>query len=310
MSDLVVKTNKLITALQDLSLVEARLIQLAIIDARETGLGFSKKSPLVITAERYAKAFDIEKANAYKLLVAAEAKIFNRELWFIEDGAEVKTRWLQRTAYRTGTGKIELVFSEDVAENISRIDGTINYFTKYWLKNTSKFQSVYSVRLYELLKQWVSDPKRMPVLKLDVLRKQLGIEPDQYLIISNFKRKVLHYALEEINTYSDITAEYEQVKEGCQIIGFKFWIKKKYEEGSTVLVNGDKPGLTLTDKQRKYFANLLAHRPECEFLANAGEGYEELANFIEQDLLNPERAEFYLPLLEKLKFAQNGNSNH
>ena len=41
MTDLVVKSNKLVQALQSLSLSETRLLQIAIIDARETGQGLS-----------------------------------------------------------------------------------------------------------------------------------------------------------------------------------------------------------------------------------------------------------------------------
>ena len=38
-SDLVVKSNRLNSAIQNLSLPELRIIQLAIVDARETGKG-------------------------------------------------------------------------------------------------------------------------------------------------------------------------------------------------------------------------------------------------------------------------------
>ena len=57
-SDLVVKTNQLNSAVQNLSLPELRIIQLAIVDARETGKGLDDtKTPLRIDAMRYAQAF-------------------------------------------------------------------------------------------------------------------------------------------------------------------------------------------------------------------------------------------------------------
>ena len=43
-SDLVVKTNQLNSAVQNLSLPELRIIQLAIVDARETGKGLDTKN--------------------------------------------------------------------------------------------------------------------------------------------------------------------------------------------------------------------------------------------------------------------------
>ena len=59
MTDLVVKSNKLVQALQTLSLSETRLLQLAIVDARETGQGLSTDEPLELNALRYAKAFNV-----------------------------------------------------------------------------------------------------------------------------------------------------------------------------------------------------------------------------------------------------------
>ena len=57
-SDLVVKSNRLNSAIQNLSLPELRIIQLAIVDARETGKGLSTDTPLRIDALRYAEAFN------------------------------------------------------------------------------------------------------------------------------------------------------------------------------------------------------------------------------------------------------------
>ena len=44
--DLVVKTNRLNQAFQVLTLAELHIVQLAIVDARETGTGFNSDTPL------------------------------------------------------------------------------------------------------------------------------------------------------------------------------------------------------------------------------------------------------------------------
>ena len=109
MKDLVVKTNKLISAVQHLGLVEIRLIQLAIIDARETGMGLSPDKPLTIDAKRYAEAFGVHKSNAYKIIKQAEETLFNRRFSFVDDdGKLVKSRWVQQVKYFDDEGKIEL----------------------------------------------------------------------------------------------------------------------------------------------------------------------------------------------------------
>ena len=53
--DLVVKTNRLNQAFQMLTLAELHIVQLAIVDARETGTGLSTNQPLRIDAMRYAE---------------------------------------------------------------------------------------------------------------------------------------------------------------------------------------------------------------------------------------------------------------
>ena len=67
-----VKSNQLNSAVQNLSLPELRIIQLAIVDARETGKGLDTKTPLRIDAMRYAQAFDTTRQNAYILMKQSE----------------------------------------------------------------------------------------------------------------------------------------------------------------------------------------------------------------------------------------------
>ena len=110
-SDLVVKSNRLNSAIQNLSLPELRIIQLAIVDARETGKGLNTDTPLRIDGLRYAEAFNTTRQNAYIMLKQAEETLFNRRFSFIDgDGKLVKSRWIQRVRYLDDEGAIELAF--------------------------------------------------------------------------------------------------------------------------------------------------------------------------------------------------------
>ena len=81
-NDLVVKSNRLNMAIQNLTLPELRIIQLAIVDARETGNGLSTDTPLRIDAMRYAEAFETTRQNAYVRMKEAEETLFNRRFTF------------------------------------------------------------------------------------------------------------------------------------------------------------------------------------------------------------------------------------
>lgn len=227
-TDTVVKSNRLNMAIQNLSLIEIRIIQLAIIDARETGEGLSTDKPLIIAASRYANVFGVSRQTARQAILDAEKTLFERRFTFIDDidGKPVKSRWLQRVKYLDNEAAIEVCFTYDVVTEISRIHGLEKYFTQYLLQQTSQLKSIYSVRLYELLVQWKT-AKKTPLFELKTFREQLGLGVNDYKIMGNFKARVLDNAVNEINEKSDLKVSYEQVKKGVAIAGFKFKVLTK-----------------------------------------------------------------------------------
>lgn len=231
--NLVVKTNQLNSALQNLSLPEIRIIQLAIVDARETNTGLSTDKPLRIDALRYAEMFETTRQNGYQRMKDAEENLFNRRFSYKnETGKLVKSRWIQQVTYLDDEGAIELVFTLAVVKGISRIDGAEDFFTSYLLEQTASMDSIYSVRLYELLVQW-KQAKNTPVFELESFRDQLGIDVHEYKRMGNFKLRVLDLAVEEINEKSDIKVSYVQVKKGRTITGFKFKVLVKDKPRNT-----------------------------------------------------------------------------
>lgn len=257
MTDMVVKTNRLNTATQNLSLTEVRILQLAIVDARETGLGLTSDSPLTISSSRYAKAFDVSRQTAYEAILNAEKTLFERRFSFRDaDERMVKSRWVQRVKYLDDEASIEVILTYDVVNEITRIDGYEQFFTQYLLEQTASMNSAYSVRLYELLVQWKS-AKKTPIFELREFREQLGVEPSEYNRMYDFKHRVLDVGIKEINETSDLNISYENVKKGRKIIGFKFKVleKDKKEKQSNIErddANGDMFTIDgLSDKQLK-----------------------------------------------------------
>ena len=231
-TNLVVKTNQLNTALQTLSKVEIRMIQLAIVDARETNTGLDTNTPLRLDAMRYAEMFGGTRQNAYDAMKRAEDTLFNRRFTYMDDdGKPIKSRWLQQVRYLDGEGVIELAFTMAVVNGISRIDGLEQFFTSYLLEQTTKLNSVYSVRLYELLVQWRS-AKKTPVFELGKFKDQMGIGINEYKKMCDFKRRVLDAAVEEINKETDLKINYSQVKKGRTITGFTFTVHEKPKDNS------------------------------------------------------------------------------
>lgn len=226
-SDLVVKSNRLNMAIQNLTLLELRIIQLAIVDARETGKGLSTDTPLRIDAMRYAEVFNTTRQNAYQRMKEAEETLFNRRFSFIsKENKLIKSRWLSQVLYLDSDGAIEIIFTPAVVQGITRLDGAEDFFTQYLLTQTANLNSLYSVRLYELLAQWKHATKT-PTFDLNMFRGQLGIHSDEYKRMYDFKKYVLNSAIEEINSKTDLNVSYKQEKRGRAITGFKFTVKTK-----------------------------------------------------------------------------------
>jgi plasmid replication initiation protein len=305
-NDLVVKSNRLNMAIQNLTLPELRIIQLAIVDARETGNGLSTDTPLRIDAMRYAEAFETTRQNAYNRMKEAEETLFNRRFTFLDsEGKTVKSRWIQRVRYLDDEGAIELAFTLDVVKGITRLDGAEEFFTQYLLSQTSNLNSVYSVRLYELLIQWKTAVKT-PVFELSLFRGQMGLNDGEYKAMNDFKKRVLDLAVKEINEKTDLTVSYTQEKKGRLIHGFKFTVKQKEKTKKEVKTDRDNNTLDMfykmTDKQIDTFATKLANLPALSHKAPIGASMQEFTNKIASDLRDEKKQGFYKPFLEQLGF--------
>ena len=304
-SDLVVKTNQLNSAVQNLSLPELRIIQLAIVDARETGKGLDTKTPLRIDAMRYAQAFDTTRQNAYILMKQSEETLFNRRFtYFDNEKKPIKSRWLQDVRYLDDEGAIEVCFTRLVVECITRLDGAEQFFTQYLLSQTANLKSVYAVRLYELLIQWKTAGKT-PVFELSLFRGQMGLNDDEYKIMGNFKLRVLDLAVNEINEKTDLTVSYTQEKKGRVIHGFKFTVKQKQPQKAVKNerdINTVDMFATMTEKQIGVFSRKLANMPELGSKAPMGKTMDEFIQIIANDLKDEKKQAKYKPYLEKLGF--------
>lgn len=232
--DLVVKSNRIITAFQNLSLTEMCLIQLAIVDARETEQGLGFNNPLSISAKRYAEVFDIQIDTAYKILAQAGKGLRARYFTFSDDtGSKVETNWVQQVRYVKSEGRIEVIFTVAVINEITRLG---SHFTQYDLEFIAALNSVYSVRLYELIVKWLS-AKQTDIFDYAILRGQLGIGINEYKNMGDFKKRVLDLAVNEINEKTNIKVKYENVKQGRKIIGFTFTVHEKPKSKADKVIN-------------------------------------------------------------------------
>jgi len=227
----VVKSNKVIEASYLLSLSEQRVLLscIAQIDSKDGVL--TDQYTFEVTASGVADLLGHESlANAYRDLKKASERLYERSV-IIDDpdpgNPEIKmrrTRWISSIDYIPGEGKLKLRFSQGIIPYLSCLT---REFTKYKLKYVTRFESVYSIRLYELLVQWSSAGERE--IEVDWLKRQFQVE-NKYKRLGDLKRRVIEPAVEEINKYSNLWVRYGQRKNGRSITHFQFQFGMKDEE--------------------------------------------------------------------------------
>ena len=227
--ELVVKSHRLVEASYRLTLNEQRIILYAISRCREEQRGLFPNEPVVITADAFAKQFpSIDKGHVYHQLKDAMDALYDRSVTLYETDEDTgkeqvsKTRWISKASYVDGAGRIKVVFTSDVIKYVTRLE---TEFTSYQLEKVGNMTSSYAVRIYELLAQHRDIGNR--TLNMAWLRETFQIAPDEYKLTTNFIRKVIEVAVDQINKHSDLTVSYKPVKTGRAITDFAFKIKDK-----------------------------------------------------------------------------------
>lgn len=307
MRDLVVKDNALINASYNLDLVEQRLILLAIVEARESGKGINANNPLEVHAESYINQFNVARQTAYQALKDASKDLFARQFSYQEMNKRgnienVLSRWVSEIRYIDAEATVKLIFAPAIVPLITKLE---EQFTKYELQQVSNLSSAYAVRLYELLIAWRSTGQT-PVIEIEEFRKKIGVLDDEYTRMGNFKDRVLHLAIAQVNEFTDITVKYEQHKKGRSIYGFSFSFKQKKNVNKPNLEARDQNTLDiftkLTDAQRHLFANKLSELPEMSKYSQGTESYPQFAVRIAEMLLDAEKFKELYPYLVKVGF--------
>ncbi len=280
-SRLVVKDNSLIDASFNLSLVEQRIMLMAIVEARELPkLTFD--TPVKVSVKSYIDQFKVASSTAYESLQDAVDTLFERQFSYYDPVMDerFKERWIYKASYIDDKGHVVMFFTPTVISMISRL---YKNFTQYLIDEVSDFKSKYSVRLYELLIKYkeLGSSKKYTI---DDLRSLLGVENTEYKTMSLFKVNVLDKAVKEINAKTDIQIKYDQFKEGRAIshILFKLSKKKEKKPKSSRDQNTVDMFTGLSIKQCLMFGDKLSRDDAFRnhYKANVGENTEDYAERI------------------------------
>ena len=122
------------------------------------------------------------------------------------DEDEEKEQWIVghflSSIEAMGDGSVELIFDPKL---IKYFTGLTERYTYLEIQTLLTFSSIYSIRIFNLLKQHKTRTKTFNIEKL----KEMLLITDKYKNFSDFKRYVIEPAIKDINEHSTMKVSYE-----------------------------------------------------------------------------------------------------
>ena len=223
----VTKSNELVRASYKLTVNEQRLVLMCIaqLDPRKpipkTRDGDIK--PMRVSVSDFAETYHIsERSTAYTALQEATDRLYERDIkTYDEKGRRYgRFRWVQAVEYHQGQGYVELTFTQRVAPYVTLLH---RQFTTYMLKQVAQVNSIYAIRIFELLMQFKTTG--VVVMALDEFKLLLELE-DKYNRFANLKARVIEPAVSELTSKANLEISWEPIRKNRRVSSLRFKFKE------------------------------------------------------------------------------------
>jgi hypothetical protein len=219
-NQIVVQHNALIEAHYKLEPTEKKLVLLIASMIKPEDKDFQD---YWLTVQEVMEIFGVSGKSYYEHLRDHTKGILKKPLAIMTEIGELFCNWFSTICYYRKEGRIRFRFDPDLKPYLL---GLQSQYTPFELKYALQLKSFYSIRLYELLKQYVRPGKRF--FTLEDLKLKLGIDEDKYKRYTHLKARVLNPATKEIIAGSDIRVSYKEKKHIRRVIGIEFAVKKAW----------------------------------------------------------------------------------
>lgn len=171
------------------------------------------------------KDFGLSHKNSYQMLKDGAKGLTKKEIKIIRDTPEGLKEFLTHIAVGVDSfvkdgNYIDISFHPKMKPFLLQLQ---SQYLMYDIRNVLNIQSSFSVRIYELLKQYEKIGKRR--FSVQELKEMLDIA-DKYPLYANFKQRVIQKAQEDLQESTDIRFTFEEVKMGKQVTELIFFIFK------------------------------------------------------------------------------------
>lgn len=223
----VTQANALATSIQDMSLLERRvlILALAVLSRSDTELPFVR-----IYNSDIRRAFNIHYGTLGGALDEVTNKIMTRYAVFMRGrhGSNSKISWVNEVHYTSGNDSedgmsyIDIQLHPKMSSYVLQLTGK---FFSVPLTVLAKFRSVYSMRLCEILTAESQAGKISSIyFDLPELKTILSCDTKSYKNFSNFRQRILEPAFAENKDVGFLSFDYDLVRRGRKVIGIKFHV--------------------------------------------------------------------------------------
>lgn len=252
----VTQANALALSAYEMTLLEKRLLVMGIakIDVKKV-----EKLHVRVYVNEYNHTFGGTTHSNYQRLKDGAKQLLQRVVYVEQGGGEWEMyQWVTFAHYMPGSKSedgayIDMTFNDKLGPFL--LDLKENFNT-YALDKIAHLQSVYSVRLYEMLLH-TSFGGRIPRLEFDLddLKFRLRVKfseknkvIDRYLNFKDFRTRVLEQARRECDENTDLSFTFATRRQGRRISKVIFLVKTKREvaEGGPIEPLGARPGRSLS----------------------------------------------------------------
>ena len=226
---IVTQNFALINAKYKLSAMELKFILNAI--SRLDSVHDTMLEEYSITVKEIEEEIGIGKEQHSRLKTFAK-KLMSKPLLIEHESGDFEVyNWFSRVRYISDGARFTVRFEEGLKPYLLELK---ERFIPYSLENILPLSSTYSIRIYQLLKEYESLEKR--TFELEELQEILQV-PKSYERYSQFKDKVLHVAEKELKEHCDIYFTFSEKKRGRKVseIVFKIHSKVSIEEHKDVI---------------------------------------------------------------------------
>jgi plasmid replication initiation protein len=226
-NELIVQHNNLIEARYRLGLQEKRVVIWLTSQVQQTDGDFKDHT---LSIKDFAELTGVRGDRLYSELQKITRRLMRRiiSIYPIGEDRLIQVAWLGSADYKFDQGTVALSFHPNLQPFMLNLK---NHFTALNLSDLMGLQSVYSIRIFELLKQYELIGNRE--ISLKDLREYCGIDSDKYKKFNDLKKRVIESAKEEINEKTDILIGYEEVKTARRVTSIRFSIKRNPGYGQT-----------------------------------------------------------------------------